>query len=64
MFNYAVCRTTPYFDEGMDQTMRWVSQVLQVFETKQQAEVACDLFGRFEDDIRVVHVANLNETFR
>lgn len=64
MFNAAVCRTEAYFDDELDQTMRKVSQVLQVFDTHDAAEAACDLFGRFEDDIRVVHVLNIDEPFR
>lgn len=64
MFNFVVCRSEPYFDDELDQTMRKVSRVLQVFETEAEANAACDLFGRFEDDIRVVHVEWLDEPFR
>jgi len=65
---WCVCEIETFFDEEFDGYLCKVSKVLQIFNTKEEAEYAEGLFfpGNYDDDtnIRVVAEDALLTTFR
>lgn len=62
---FVLCVVETFFDREQDQSMCRVSKPLQVFNTKEEAEVAEELFGSFYDyNLRVVAAHRLGEEFR
>jgi hypothetical protein len=66
---YALCEVEQFFDEEFDGTLCRARKVLQVFDTKDQADFALYIFEKVEgeDDyrvMRVVPVSKLTESFR
>lgn len=66
---YLLCEVEQFFDEEFDGTLCKVSKVLQVFNTKAEANEAEALFdpsnfGDYDTVLRVVAEGNLRETFR
>ena len=66
---YCVCEVETFFDEDFDGSLCKVRKVLQVFNTKEEAEDAELLFnprdyGDYDTSIRVVAADMLTQTFR
>lgn len=66
---YCVCEVETFFDEDSDGSLCKVRKVLQVFNTKEEAEDAEVLFdpcvhGDYDTSIRVVAADMLTQTFR
>ncbi len=66
---YCVCEVETFFDEDFDGSLCKVRKVLQVFNTKEEAEDAESLFnpciyGDYDTQIRVVAANMLTQTFR
>jgi len=70
---YAICEVEQFFDEKFDEkfdgTFCRVSRVLQIFDYKEYAEAAMNIFdpsryGDYDTVLRIVSEAKLDETFR
>ena len=66
---YCVCEVETFFDEAFDGNLCKVRKVLQVFNTKEEAEDAELLFnpciyGDYDTSIRVIAANMLTQTFR
>lgn len=64
-YNFALCTVLTHFDCEMDQSMCRVDKPLQLFETKQEADEAYEIMSPFYNwDLHVVHIGNMDSTFR
>lgn len=62
---YVLCTVDSFFSVGMDQSMRTVAKPIQVFDTEEAADAACELFNPFYDyELAVVREDKLGDTFR
>ena len=62
---YLLCEIESYFCEIQDGSMCRVSKPLQVFNTREEAEAAEELFNGFYDyNLRVVPESMLHKEFR
>lgn len=66
---YLICEVSQFFDEEFDGTLCRVQKVLQVFDYKEYAEAAMELFdpsryGDYDTVLRVVSEKDLDATFR
>lgn len=62
---FVLCEVESFFVEHIDRSRCRVTKPLQVFESKEKAEEAMELFDSFYDySLRVVESDKLNETFR
>lgn len=62
---YCVCEVDYEFNDAMQRSLCKVSKPLQIFDTDEQAELACDLMSPFYGyNLRVVPSDKLDEEFR
>lgn len=50
MLRWCVCTVEYYFDQEQDESRYRAAEVLQVFNSKEEAEVAAELMGLVESD--------------
>lgn len=66
--NWCVCEVGMSFDKEFDGSLCRVKKVLQIFETEADAESAAAIFDPCRygepESIRVVHVSELDKSFR
>lgn len=62
---YLVCEVEHHFHEDIQRSLCRVTRPLQVFDTEEQAEEACELMTPFYNyDLRIVSEDVLHEEFR